>query len=369
MVHFRLLHRLFHRRAQSLPAPPEAGSPSPSEAAAPVEPVPASPPINPVANWSRALLGSTGLAASTCQVAGDLSDPTRLPVLPPDHTSLGNNNSSSSSSSSIHLQLQSPFFSRLPLEIRQLIYLYAFGDRRIHIDFDFHPGKGRWTWWHRVCDDPAHCPDKEDPFVCPEYEGAEEAMLKLGSNAWVKSRFDYKVDAVSWFRSCWQGYRESLPILYATNSFVLTHGIDQLFRFSRILPPQHLARITALIIEIDVYRASKGPPDMEPGFRSFYDAFFSVLSRSLPGLKDLKISLAGLPNRGGREVEWTEDGEWWWIGPWEELARSRRWKRLEIAVPKTWIVDFEGVVERRSRLEEEKRYRLVAGVDLYPRGW
>ncbi|PWY69485.1 hypothetical protein BO70DRAFT_432445 [Aspergillus heteromorphus CBS 117.55] len=383
MVQFRLLHRLFRRKSHSLPGPPEGPSQQASAvtATAPVqvEPVPASPLINPVANWSRALLNSTGLAASTCQVAGDLSDPSRVPILPPDYSSLvprtSNSNSNSNSNGDdvlfpvIHPQVQSPFFFRLPPEIRHLIYLYAFGDRRVHIDFDFHPAKAQWSWWHRVCDDPVHCPDKEDPFVCPEYEGAEEAMLKLGTSAWVKNGFEYKVDAVSWLQSCWRGYLESLSVLYATNSFVLTHGIDQLFRFSRILPSQHLALITTLIIEIDVYRASKGPPDMEPEFRTFYDAFFGLLCRSLPGLQDLRLSLAGLPNRGGRGIEWSQEGEWQWIGPWEALAQSRRWKRLEIAVPKTWIGDFEGVVERRSRLEEGRRYRLVAGVDLYPRGW
>ncbi|OOF93874.1 hypothetical protein ASPCADRAFT_398248 [Aspergillus carbonarius ITEM 5010] len=113
------------------------------------------------------------------------------------------------------------------------------------------------------------------------------------------------------------------------------------------MPRQQLALITSLIVEIDVYRASKGPPDIEGRFKGFYEELFW----------------------DSWEVEWTSDGEWWWIGPWEELAQSRRWKRLEIAVPKTWIQDFAGVVERRSQVEENRRYGLVPGVDLYPRGW
>ena len=148
-----------------------------------------------------------------------------------------------------------------------------------------------------------------------------------------------------------------------------SYGIDQLYRFCRVMPPYHLSLITSMSIEIDIYRASKGPPEMERRFQTFYANFFELLHQSLPNLKSLRLSIAGLPNRGNREIQWSEDTEWKWIGPWESLGQSRQWKILEIAVPRTWIGDFEDVVCRRSKLSDKDRYKLVMGVDLYPRGW
>lgn len=122
-------------------------------------------------------------------------------------------------------------------------------------------------------------------------------------------------------------------------------------------------------IEIDIYRASKGPPEMEKRFEIFYNNFFDLLHHSLPNLRSLRLSIAGLPNRGHRGIQWSEETEWKWIAPWESLGQSRQWKVLEIAVPRTWVKDFEGVVRRRSKLSDKDRYKLVMGVDLYPRGW
>ncbi|PWY77293.1 hypothetical protein BO94DRAFT_538158 [Aspergillus sclerotioniger CBS 115572] len=381
MVNVGQVPRLFRRRSRSrareellLPLLPQA---PPST----IEPVfgrdivvPAiapliEPTINPIPNWSRAVLDSTGISTSTCQVNGHVSDPSRLPVLAPDYAALITKPFQDGHQVLINPQRQCLFFTRLPVEIRQFIYNFAFGNKRIHMDYEFHHGKGRWVWWHRVCDDPEHCPEKENSFVCPECEGSEESMLKLGSRRWVKEGWEYKVRAGGWMKACLLGYRDVIPVLYSTNTFVFTQSIDQLFRFSRIMPSQQLALVSSLVVEIDVYRAATGPPHMDDRFRRFYESFFEIIHRSLPALRALRLSIAGLPSRSWGEVEWTPAEEWSWIGPWEELAQSRDWKRLEIAVPKPWIQELRGVVERRSLVEEARRYRLVPGMELYPRGW
>ena len=184
----RFLRRLF-------PQPNQPPSPQPQSQPQP----PQQNSFNTTPNLSRALLEAPGIDSSTCQVNGPPTNPNKLPILPPDHQTLY-----SKDNQGTNPQQQSPFFAKLPPEIRQLIYLHAFGNRQIHIDFDYHAPNGRWEWWHRICDEPQNCPEGK-AFVCPEYAGAEEAMLELGSSAWLMYMFEYKVDAVRWLRCCRRG--------------------------------------------------------------------------------------------------------------------------------------------------------------------
>ncbi|KAB8256825.1 hypothetical protein BDV32DRAFT_160900 [Aspergillus pseudonomiae] len=369
MAAAQFFHRLFNRKNRD----PE--SPRPSSLSIPDRaptPAPASASINSIPNWSRAVLESVGVDNATCRVNGCPTDSKHLPTLPPDYCSVlsilsDNRHHNSSSPVEIHLQSQSSFFSRLPPEVRNLIYLFAFGNRRIHLDFDFNPQQGQWKWWHRVCDDAENCLDKT--FQCPEYAGAEEAMLKLASRSWVKEGFEYKLDAVNWLKCCRRAYLETLPVLYTSNTFVFTHGIDQLFRLSCVMPRDHLALIVSLSVEIDIYRIIKRPPHIDPWFKSFYGKVFRILLCELKNAKDLRFSIAGLCHHSGNPMQWVGHEECDWIAPWEELASSRSWKRLDIAVPRGWVPEFEGVVQRNSAVEEQRRYRLVAGSHDCPRGW
>ncbi|KAL3456393.1 hypothetical protein BJX64DRAFT_41601 [Aspergillus heterothallicus] len=331
-----------------------------------------------IPSWYRAVLGSPGIRPESCKVKGSRFSASHLPVLAEDHIALFTTlKDDISENTSLDLQEESPFFQKLPQEIRDMIYHHAFGDRRIHMDFDFlgqSTKRGRWGWWHRVCDDAENCLANKT-FVCAETAAAEESMLRHGSGAWVKPGFQYYVAAVNWLRCCKRGYQESLKILYSTNTFVFSHGIDQLHRFSRILPSAHLDMITSLGIEIDVYRACKAtvPPKMHEEFQYFYRGFFDILRRRLTGVKELSVAIAGLPNprqrHDGEETEWKDDDEERWIGPWEELAGSRNWKRLDISVPVVWYDELEAVVTRRGKLEQCGRFELRKGVDPFRKGW
>ena len=163
-------------------------------------------------------------------------------------------------------------------------------------------------------------------------------------------------------------YMESLPILYGTQTFVFTHSGDQLFRFSQAMPRDHLSLITSLNIELDFSRLSYRPPEIDNKIHHIYRSFFVILLRSFPRLNDLKLSLVWLPKRED-EVQWLEEQKLDWIGPWEELVRSREWRRLEISVPKTWFGDFEKLVER-SQCDGHLGYKLTVGSDFTtPKGW
>lgn len=163
---------------------------------------------------------------------------------------------------------------------------------------------------------------------------------------------------------------ELLPILYGSQTFVLTHNIDQLFRFSQTMPRDHLSLITSLNIELDFCRISCSPPAIDNDkVNPIYRSVFEILLQLFPRLSDLKLSLVWLP-KPEYEVQWLEEHELEWVGPWEELARSREWKRLDVSVPRTWFGEFETLVERRSQGDGHLGYKLTVGSDFTsPKGW
>jgi hypothetical protein len=136
------------------------------------------------------------------------------------------------------------------------------------------------------------------------------------------------------------------------------------------MPRDHLALLTSLCVEIDVYKiCRRPPPHMDGRFRDFYHGFFDLIRQRLPNLRGLSLSIAGIPSPPRTGVEWSEEGERMWVGPWEELGESKRWKRLEIAVPARWVEEFEGVGRRRDMNYGEKRYDLVQGLESFQKGW
>lgn len=228
MVASEFLSRLFQRtpRRQRQRQQQQQHQERPEQTPTPTTPTPRGDPsvrINPVGYTARATFDSPGLKDSTCKVNGSLHDRYYLPTLPQEYRSLTASICEASDhdtkdqdheqhqphnqQAKLNPQEQSPLFTRLPPEVRYIIYLHAFGGRRIHMDYDYGPQLykySRWSWWHRVCDDDAVCPVKE--FVCPETAPAEGAMLQLGSSSWVKDGFEYRIDAVNWLRCCKIGY-------------------------------------------------------------------------------------------------------------------------------------------------------------------
>ncbi|KAL5342209.1 hypothetical protein BJX70DRAFT_338516 [Aspergillus crustosus] len=337
--------------------------------------------INTEPYMGRAVYESPGIHDSTCAVHGDVTDDSKLPILPDDYRSLykqlsdGRAGSSAETEEDLNLKLntqyKSRFFTTLPPELRQMIYIYAFGGRRIHIDYDFSDNFQKWSWWYRVCDDPERCPEKA--FACPETEAAAFSLQILGSDTWIREGFRYDIGALGWLASCKTAYQETLPILYSSNTFVMSQGIDQLFRLTKVLPQDHLKLLISLSFEMDVYRiCNTAPPDMDSLFANFYSSIFTLIKNQLPNLRGLSLSIAGIP---GFQVELDNLGpgdEERYIGPWDDLARSRAWKRLEIGVSGAVFDQFNKLVERRRRedgVDGRGGYVLLKRAEPYLKGW
>jgi hypothetical protein len=107
---------------------------------------------------------------------------------------------------------------------------------------------------------------------------------------------------------------------------------------------------------------------MSTEFAGYYRELFRILEEMMSGLRSLSISIAGLP-RSPALIEWSLDDESMWIGPWENLARSRRWAKLQIAVPAGWHDDFKAVIDHRGQLNDNGRFSLRKREEPFRRGW
>lgn len=131
--------------------------------------------------------------------------PKGLPILPESHRDLCFD----------PLPSLSPFFQKLPLEIRRAIYLSAFGDRTLHVDLQYRhpfiPGPGHaglvwrsevfdksipkaWLWWSCVCHRHECYPD--DLFLDGYNRGGHCNQPHDG----------YYVGVIGWMMSCRQAY-------------------------------------------------------------------------------------------------------------------------------------------------------------------
>ncbi|KAH7146530.1 hypothetical protein EDB81DRAFT_934469 [Dactylonectria macrodidyma] len=118
-----------------------------------------------------------------------------------------------------HSQAPSAFFTKLNPDVRRLVYLQAFGNRRLHVGMDLSVGpasqklqKQKWfeNWWHYVCQ--KHCTS------FPHYGCNDDDSPHLtGTN---------------FLRTCKQGLEEATPVLYGTNTFCFK-GYHVLFHFQQ----------------------------------------------------------------------------------------------------------------------------------------
>ncbi|KAL4794342.1 hypothetical protein BDV19DRAFT_390401 [Aspergillus venezuelensis] len=327
----------------------------------------------------RAELTSRGIGDVTCKVNGDVYDRDFLPILPGDYTSL-HRALAAGKGEAPNAQHQSPFFN-LPPEIRDIVYFYLIGGQKVHVDYEFReicdgdddrdgPNRQRrWAGWHRVCDDPDNCP-KGKQLPCPETANAEKRFVGMGWKSHLREEFEGKHSALNWLRCCKLGYIESLPVLYKTNHFALSHGVDQLHRISRVFPPDHLSLISSIEIEIPLYRVHfQPPPPMDEKFGRYYQSLFDILTADFSGLRSLSLSFNSMAPWQESAPEWSEEHEQSWFGPVEALARSRQWNELSIGVSSHWLEQFRERKRLRGEVDEEYGYTLHASPEAFMKGW
>lgn len=297
-----------------------------------------------------------GISESTCQVNGDPFDQSKLPVPSPNQRQL------QLGQRPFRTQEQSLFF-RLPLEIRQLIYLELFGGRRVHIDYLFKgpsvfrprpQGKYRknhWQWWHSVCRWSNTFADYFDNPQC--YDCSEYARK---GHEWEAAPPEAKLAGVEWLQCCQMGfvsrnchstsdanrsrYEEALPILYGTNVFALGPALESPFQMSRLLRPDYLSLITSMDIWIGAVSAMK-PPESEEGWRKAHPAFWDLFQSTFCNVRQLRLTLHMLPL-----LDETPDAL---CASMDSLANSREWNRLELSLEEDCCAELKERAEAQGK--------------------
>ncbi|PTB66884.1 hypothetical protein BBK36DRAFT_1198760 [Trichoderma citrinoviride] len=233
----------------------------------------------------------------------------------------------------------SPFFTRLPLEIRRKILVEAFGAQTVHMDLIYdHPAQQQqqqplqgvlrprahgnlsvrlstgvcdarnlrlddsrpkeWAWRSSVChrNPPGRCRPGEEVQPAEDYCRFGQSPWHYTCRHW-PGEFPTKclVGAMGWLCSCRQAYIEGIDVLYATNTFH-TASKEMILSLSSILLPQRLASITSVELLWDfapfpsIHPEVVKPPlsDMA-SFRLFLDA----VPATFPAARKLHISLQG----------------------------------------------------------------------------
>ncbi|KAL1963705.1 hypothetical protein VTN77DRAFT_7909 [Rasamsonia byssochlamydoides] len=270
-------------------------------------------------------------------------------------------------------QAQSPFFSRLPPEIRLKIYLSLFGDRRVHLAVvspllkgprgETYRGESRWG--HRICTEQEAFPDRCGCMYCeknPDWEARKGIV-----------RADYKLAGLAWLRCCRRGYKESLAVLYGSNTFILEGNNDWLFWLAKRWPASHRSLITSFDIKFFLFSGTIKDGSRIP--EEQYRAFFALLhsDRFFPNVRSLRVVIRFETRnlflaRHDQPAGLTADQEEAWVRPWEDLVaagRERSWRRLEIFVPESWKEELAAVVQNRGQLEGSD-LQLRSGPEYYP---
>ncbi|KAL8931076.1 MAG: hypothetical protein Q9208_000179 [Pyrenodesmia sp. 3 TL-2023] len=165
------------------------------------------------------------------------------------------------------------FLSMLPLEIRQEIYKYVVGSKRIHI-----VRKGKHIA-HIRC----KCLEETDftrecrPGATGTHEGDSKISFTSNGN-------------VALLRTCRQIYTEAIEIMYSSNTFDFDHQ-DLFLFFARSILPQRLARIRNLHLCLGTANITEPFLWGEPAVKG-WALMWQIIGRDMPALKHLHVRLA-----------------------------------------------------------------------------
>ncbi|EZF33837.1 hypothetical protein H109_02369 [Trichophyton interdigitale MR816] len=209
------------------------------------------------------------------------------------------------------------FFTRLPPEIRRMVYIAMFGARTIHISLNYSTsyvaGKAharldtikrtddynlQWRWWHCVCHRYRNLPFWNDRCPLPQYTSCR---AHYGDHS---SCF---IGVLEWLLTSRQCYTEAMPVLYHTNTFIINDEFyDGLFfKLPNLIPAHHVGGITSLEL------TSRIIPDGDAIDVGDHAALVAFLCSFFPHLRCLRLHI----KRGGRFIERNTHTASGWIQP------------------------------------------------------
>lgn len=275
----------------------------------------------------------------------------------------------------------SPFFQRLPAELRHLILVFAFGNRAVHMDLELaRPliasadprerdtnGECTWRWRSSLCHrvPPGGSRGGEDDALwrdgCRWGQGCGEGEEHVAR---------CQVGAMGWLRACRRAYGEGMAVLYGTNTIHMD-SFPLMLHLPRLLLGQTLGMITAVEM---VWSFEAWPKDvwhmrLTPQ-RAFTD-LVQLLPHALPCLVRLYLSMWGSMLCLGDEptAEMVDEAEKNLVAPVDEMVRKLLRARLRECTVEFPYSLFEPLDRKSGRSEMLRFWRPVGAKDRCERGY
>ncbi|KAF9777316.1 hypothetical protein IL306_004447 [Fusarium sp. DS 682] len=246
---------------------------------------------------------------------------------------------------------QQSLWFKIPANLRRDILRIAFGDKRLHMHLAFNPHalesddpeRTVWSWNGCIC------VRRIDPKLGPMTRGG------LNPGPWIDRCCDpinvpnpppESIGIMGWLQSCRQNYAETIDLLYATNTIILS-GEATISHLRQVTNVDHLNTITSLEIKCpindngvmgDVIRHLRPIPHVG----------------KFPNLKRLYISMEwGGKNSWGHDVNHE-------IEAFDDLVREmHHLEECAFAFPTEWFSDIAGYRIRNRKDGRQNSYSQI----------
>ncbi|TKA71106.1 hypothetical protein B0A55_07872 [Friedmanniomyces simplex] len=225
-------------------------------------------------------------------------------------------------------QVDSPFFSRLPLDVRMIIYEMVLGSMIFHIE----SATPQSRIYHLICSRPSAI--NEPNHQCHELTGQRPSSAP---------REDYKEASglLPLLVTCRRGYSECIRTLYTANTFQFTSNHAAFRLLKAMIPPPRLQSLRhfRMIMRLPHH------PHMNSRSKRDWSALWEFFAKEMTGLQSLYLKLLMLHDTQEqiRRMEDAEGAEW--VQPMVVMAVTANLARgckVEI-VTGGEVQDLEGV--------------------------
>ena len=316
----------------------------------------------------------------------EMPDPTRplgLPVLPSQRQRSLTATTPHQDSNTDYAPRGARFFEKLPLELRQQIYIAAFGGRTIHMDLQFNyreqplgPARGNgkfllhaessdrnyegeesgWTWWSSVC----HRHPRTD--IYPALDGCLDSCRSGGQLYTVCARWPGKIPykcfigVMGWLKTCRQAYIEGIDVLFRTNTIHI-ESMDLIMYFPRLVLSQRLDSIKSLELHWNLLLSDRNPRHYRRWQNEWakYNDLISKVGGTFASMRTLYISVDTNTYLGPFSMRDTESEERQLLVPITKMVRGSAHKLVEcqIAPSYSWYGRMLDRARHRDALVEE----------------
>jgi hypothetical protein len=217
-------------------------------------------------------------------------------------------------------QPESGFLSRLPLDVRMIIYDLVLGGSTIHVS----AANNNSRIYHFICQAPDRITQSQSHDQCHQL-----TTQRPSSNP--REQYSQATGLLPLLVTCRQVYSEAIHTLYSSNAFEFTQ-IHTAFRFlTRMIPQPRLPVIRHLVLKM----ATPRHPLLNSRTKRDWNDLFHFFSSEISGLQSLHLTL-NLLESVKQTIRDTGDSDGaLWIKPMMEMAvdaYNRRGCKVQLVI-------------------------------------